>query len=69
MNVHMYENAATQENLAVLVRRGVRVVEAGEGYLACGDVGRGRLADVEAIVEAALAAAARARDLAGRRCW
>ena len=62
MNAGMYEAAATQENLAALVRRGVRLVEPGEGYLACGDVGRGRLAEVGDIVEAALAAAGRARD-------
>ena len=44
-NVHMYEAAATQENMATLRRRGVRFIEGGAGYLACGDVGRGRLAD------------------------
>lgn len=78
MNVHMYEAAATQENLAVLVRRGARIVEAGSGYLACGDVGRGRLADLDKIVSAVLGAlgeeppsasggAGAARDLAGLR--
>lgn len=51
MNVHMYEATATQENLATLARRGACIVEAGSGYLACGDVGRGRLADIEDIVE------------------
>lgn len=54
MNVHMYEAAATQANMGVLRERGVRFIEAGEGYLACGDVGRGRLADVEAIVRRTL---------------
>lgn len=54
MNVHMYEAEATQENFATLRARGVRIVDADEGYLACGDVGRGRLADVDAIVAAAL---------------
>ena len=56
MNVHMYEAAATQENLATLEKRGVRIVEAGSGYLACGDVGRGRLADLNDIVSATIAA-------------
>lgn len=56
MNVHMYEAAATQENLVTLEKRGVRIVEAGSGYLACGDVGRGRLADLDDIVSATLAA-------------
>lgn len=50
MNVHMYENRATQENMERLHERGVRFVDAEAGYLACGDVGRGRLADPEAIV-------------------
>lgn len=54
MNVHMYEAEATQENFATLRARGVRIVDADEGYLACGDVGRGRLADVDVIVAAAL---------------
>ena len=49
-NVHMYEAAATQENMATLRRRGVRFIEGGAGYLACGDVGRGRLADPAVIV-------------------
>lgn len=68
MNAHMYEAAATQENMAALRRRGVRFVEAGEGYLACGDTGRGRLAEPERIVEAACALLEddRAQDLAGR---
>lgn len=56
MNVHMYEAAATQENFATLEKRGVRIVEAGSGYLACGDVGRGRLADLDDIVSATIAA-------------
>src|SRR2546426_3860060 len=49
MNVNMWENPATQENLEALRRRGVRVVDPDAGYLACGMVGPGRLASVEAI--------------------
>lgn len=67
MNVHMYEAAATQENLAVLRRRGIRIIEAGEGYLACGDVGKGRLAEVHDIVAAVLETLDVKRDLEGRR--
>ena len=72
MNVHMYEAQATQDNLATLTRRGARIVEAGSGYLACGDVGRGRLAEVDEIVEAACSAladsdAAAAHDMTGLR--
>jgi phosphopantothenoylcysteine decarboxylase/phosphopantothenate--cysteine ligase len=51
MNVNMWEHPATRENLATLHARGVHVVDPGEGYLACGMVGAGRLAETEAIVE------------------
>ena len=64
MNVNMFEHPAVQENLATLRGRGVGVVEPGEGYLACGWLGKGRLAEVETIVEAALA---RSRALARPR--
>ena len=54
-NVHMYEAAPTQENMATLRRRGVRFIEGDAGYLACGDVGRGRLADPAVVVHETLA--------------
>lgn len=54
MNVHMYENPATQENIATLKRRGFTFIESEEGYLACGEVGKGRMADPEVIVAAVL---------------
>jgi len=44
-----------RENLEILSRRGVRVVEPGAGYLACGWLGRGRLAEPGDVVEAAMA--------------
>ena len=50
MNVNMYESAANQANLATLAARGVKIVEAADGYLACGDTGKGKLAPVEDIV-------------------
>ena len=53
MNTHMLEHPAVQENLQTLARRGVRFVEPGDGYLACGWVGKGRLAEPDEIVEAA----------------
>ena len=56
MNVHMWLNAATQANLRTLRARGVSFVLPVEGHLACGDVGAGKLADVEDIVSVALAA-------------
>jgi phosphopantothenoylcysteine decarboxylase/phosphopantothenate--cysteine ligase len=65
MNVNMWENPATRANLELLRSRGVRVVEPGSGYLACGMVGSGRLAANEAIVAATLEAMGMARDLVG----
>ena len=50
MNVNMWEHPATRENVAALRARGVHVVDPGEGYLACGMIGAGRLAETEAIV-------------------
>jgi len=51
MNVHMYEHPTVAENLAKLRSRGVTVIEPGEGALACGYEGRGRLAEPAVIVE------------------
>ena len=67
MNVHMYEAVATQHNMQVLASRGVHFIEPGEGYLACGDVGRGRLADPVDIVASVLHMLGRKKDLEGRR--
>lgn len=50
-NVHMYENPITQRNMNTLRELGVRFVEAGEGYLACGYNGKGRMAEPELIVD------------------
>ena len=55
MHTEMWEHPAVQDNLALLRRRGVHVVEPAEGHLAGGDVGAGRLEDPAVIVEAALA--------------
>ena len=65
MNVNMFEHPAVSENLAILRARGVSVVEPGSGYLACGWLGKGRLAEVGEIVDAAMAALARRHDLEG----
>ena len=65
MNVNMWNHDATQANLATLRKRGVRIVEPGSGYLACGMVGVGRMAENETIVAAVLEAVGAAQDLAG----
>ena len=53
MNTNMLAHAAVQRNVEALIARGVRFVEPGEGYLACGWVGKGRLAEPADIVAAA----------------
>jgi len=54
MNVEMWNHPATQSNLKILRDRGVQIIEPGAGYQACGEVGVGRLAEPEEIVERAL---------------
>ncbi|MCR8962308.1 bifunctional phosphopantothenoylcysteine decarboxylase/phosphopantothenate--cysteine ligase CoaBC [Brevibacillus halotolerans] len=54
MNVNMYNHPAVQANMQRLLTYGVTMVEPNEGMLACGWVGRGRLAEPEEIVEAAI---------------
>ena len=66
MHTEMWEQPSVQENLAVLVKRGVTVVGPGDGPLAGGDAGPGRMAEPEEIV-AAVEAVLTAPDLAGRR--
>jgi len=65
MNVNMWNHPATQANLEILRKRGVKIVEPGSGYLACGMVGAGRLAENEAIVAAVLEALGAAQDFSG----
>ena len=54
MNTHMLNNPATQANMALLAARGVEFIDPGSGLLACQDVGKGRLAEVETIVSCVL---------------
>ena len=65
MNVNMFRHPAVIENLEMLRARGVGVIEPGTGYLACGWLGEGRLAEVPEIVDAAMAALQRRRSLEG----
>jgi phosphopantothenoylcysteine decarboxylase/phosphopantothenate--cysteine ligase len=64
MNVNMWNHPATQSNLEILRKRGVRIVDPGSGYLACGMTGAGRLAENETIVAALLEALGASQDLA-----
>ena len=65
MNVNMWEHEATRKNIETLRRRGVHIVEPGSGYLACGMVGAGRLAEPEQIVDATLEVLGVKQDLKG----
>jgi phosphopantothenoylcysteine decarboxylase / phosphopantothenate---cysteine ligase len=65
MNVNMWNHPATQANLEVLRKRGVKIVEPDAGYLACGMVGQGRLAENDAIVAAVMETLGASQDLSG----
>jgi phosphopantothenoylcysteine decarboxylase/phosphopantothenate--cysteine ligase len=67
MNTQMFAHPAVRQNLDTLAARGVRFVEPGEGYLACGWIGKGRLAEPDDIVRAAEAVVRPTGVLAGRR--
>jgi len=56
MNVKMWEHSATRENVSILKSRGATIVDVGEGELACGYEGRGRLAPLDQIMAAVTAA-------------
>lgn len=65
MNSGMWSAAATQENVEVLKSRGVHFVQPDSGYLACGDIGSGRLPTPEAIADATCSLLQGSTDLVG----
>lgn len=65
MNSGMWSAAATQENVEVLKGRGVHFVQPDSGYLACGDIGSGRLPTPEAIADATCSLLQGSTDLVG----
>lgn len=67
MNVHMYQHPAVQKNLATLTAWGFLFIAPGEGYLACGYVGKGRLEEPETIVESLEASLSNQGLLKGRK--
>jgi phosphopantothenoylcysteine decarboxylase / phosphopantothenate---cysteine ligase len=67
MNTQMFSHEAVRRNLDTLAARGVRFVEPGEGYLACGWIGKGRLAEPDEIVAAADAVLRPEGPLRGKR--
>lgn len=64
-NVNMYTSPANLNNMAILEMRGYQIIEAQEGYLACGYVGRGKLAPVDDIVARALTTLGISGDMKG----
>lgn len=67
MNVNMYNSAAYRANVATLKQRGVYFVDAESGFLACGDVGQGRLAEPKEIVVSCERILYQNKQLAGKR--
>ncbi len=67
MNVHMYENRIVQNNMKKLAEYGYEIIEADEGYLACREIGKGKLPPEDVLVEYILRACAKEKDLAGKK--
>lgn len=67
MNTNMYENPVTQENMDKLRALGMHLVDAANGFLACGDTGKGKMADIDVIEEAIEMALYKEKPLAGKK--
>ncbi|MEG1255251.1 bifunctional phosphopantothenoylcysteine decarboxylase/phosphopantothenate--cysteine ligase CoaBC [Clostridium sp.] len=67
MNTNMYNNPMVQENISKLKDHGYEFINPGSGRLACGDVGDGKLADTEEIVEVIMSQLHEPKDLLGKK--
>lgn len=67
MNTHMYENPVVQDNIKKLIHYGMEVIMPDTGYLACGDVGAGKMPSEQVLLEYILKEAAYEKDLAGKK--
>lgn len=67
MNTNMYENPMVQENINKLKKHGYKFIEPASGRLACGDEGKGKLADTKLISEIALSMLNEKKDLVGKK--
>lgn len=67
MNTNMLENCIVQENIEILKRHGMTMIEPAAGRLACGDTGSGKLADEDTLIEAIEYALVKDKDLAGKK--
>ncbi|MCR4950637.1 MAG: bifunctional phosphopantothenoylcysteine decarboxylase/phosphopantothenate--cysteine ligase CoaBC [Solobacterium sp.] len=66
MNTHMLENPATQDNIEKCRRYGMHILDSAEGYLACGDIGKGRMPEADVIEDALSAVIETDRYLEGK---
>ena len=66
MNTNMYEHITVRNNLEKLSSYGYEIIEAASGRLACGDVGKGKLADIEVLFDHIVKNIAYEKDLAGK---
>ncbi len=66
MNTRMYENPVTQDNIGILKKYGMTVIDPADGYLACGDTGKGKMPEPEVLL-VYLERALSPKDLAGRK--
>ncbi len=67
MNTQMFENPIVQDNLRKLERFGYEVIQPASGYLACGDVGAGKMPEPETLLSYILKEVACPKDLAGKK--
>ena len=65
MNVHMYHNPIVQDNLEKLKKFGMKIITPATGYLACGDIGEGKMPEPEVLLEHILLTIAHDKDLNG----
>lgn len=65
MNTNMYENPIVQKNISTLKEWGMEMIEPASGYLACGDIGAGKLPDAEILLQYILKAIAFEKDMQG----
>ena len=67
MNTQMYENPITQDNLNICRKYGMHIIEPASGYLACGDIGAGKMPEPETLLEYILQELVCEKDLAGKK--
>lgn len=67
MNMHMYENPVVQDNIKKLIHYGMEVITPDTGYLACGDIGPGKMPSEQTLLEYIMRETAHDKDMLGKR--